>query len=57
MKPLSRWTLRSRGVTEGGVVRHQNNTWPIMAAGRLVGVTASVVIKDDIYKVGVRVGI
>lgn len=34
-------------VTEGGVVLHQNNTWPIMAAGCRVVMTANVVIKED----------
>lgn len=37
-------------VTEGGVVLHQNNTWPIMAAGCHVVMTANVVMKENNIK-------
>lgn len=37
-------------VTEGGVVLHQNNTWPIMAGGCHVVMTENVVIKGDNIK-------
>lgn len=35
------------GGGRGGVVLHQNNTWPIMAAGCHVVMTASAVLKED----------